>query len=315
MMKRFFRIGLAGILLILTLIPALAQNQPARTTTQPAVLNALSERVGVPGLGLGSLVSWNWFFGTYEFVVSQGCLGAPAAAPGGNAAGWQRYVLNYKGTEYVYLISDDAANLLLCNEAALSTPVPSVTPPTAAQPTPTLPPAVPPTITPPPLVMMTSTPAPTTSESENPQGSCPLPERLSAGIARVLPGDPQWIHSGGVRSSPKIGEINPGQLVRVIGGPTCDVSSGMNYYQIEFGIDGGWTSEGLDGVYWLEPMVIEPLFLVPNAARTIPASWISQNFPAGFKDVVFSRDAAIAAVLENDGAISVLDYVAGVVLW
>src|SRR5690349_14617484 len=98
-MKKWMVGVAAGLWLMLLVMPVFAQNQPSRTQTQPAVLNALGERVGVSGLGLGSLVSWNWFYGTYAFVVSQGCTGAPASAPGGDAGGWQRYILNYKGTE------------------------------------------------------------------------------------------------------------------------------------------------------------------------------------------------------------------------
>src|SRR5262245_28476857 len=112
-MKRLIAAVICLMLAGLSMVPVLAQ-QPSRQQTQAAVLNALSQRVGVPGLGLGSLADWNWFFGPYDFVVSQGCVGAPSVAPVNDV--WQRFELSYKGTEYVYLISSDAQHMVLCNE-------------------------------------------------------------------------------------------------------------------------------------------------------------------------------------------------------
>ncbi len=273
------------------LTPVLAQ-QPSRIQTEPIALQALGERVGVPGLNLSSLVNWSWSFGTYDYVVSQGCLGAPSVAP--RAGGWQRYVFNYRGIEYVYLISDDTQSLFLCNEAALGTAVPS---PTVA----------PPTATPSALSLMTATPLPVASNTPvATTPSCSLPPRLSAGGgARVTPGEPNWVHAAASRQSAKTGEIPAEEVFQVLEGPVCDAAAGMYYWRVRYQNQIGWTSEGL-GEYWLEPIIVRVGFTIDNAAQAVSAEWL-QAYPAGINAIAFSTFGTVLAILEPNGTVILYD--------
>jgi hypothetical protein len=292
-MNRIIKIILIGFVAATLNLAVIAQSQPSRAETQPVVLQALSTEVGIPNLTLGSLVTWSWNFGTYEYVLALGCEGAPTVSP--NNGGWQRYILNYRGTEYVYLISDDLQQVLLCNESSLPTAVPSAgQTPLPANPTP-------------------AGIAPSTPGAGQGGGivvtvpSCDLAPRLRVGgTGRVTPGDPNWVHEQPDRTSRKVGEIAGGATFTVLADPVCDAKTGINYWYVQTDDVIGYTAEGLDDIYWIEPVSSTAGFNAQTAGQAAPAAWLSA-FPSGAQAIVFSSVQPFMAVLDPNGKVFIYD--------
>lgn len=84
---------------------------------------------------------------------------------------------------------------------------------------------------------------------------CPLTPRLTVGaVGRVTPGTPNALRSAPGRNratSSVIGEIPGGGVFAVMSGPVC--ADGFNWWQVTYAGQVGWTAEGENGVYWLEP--------------------------------------------------------------
>ncbi len=90
--------------------------------------------------------------------------------------------------------------------------------------------------------------------------SCPaaMPSRLYPGArGRVSDDDPTALN---VRrepgtSSPRVGQVSPGQTFQVIDGPQC--VENMAWFQIIYGISAvqGWVAEGQDEQYFVEPIL------------------------------------------------------------
>ena len=291
-MRLIWKITLFLIAIVLTTLqPAFAQSTaPDRTQTQIAVLNAMSERFGRT-LTITDISSRQWFFGSYDYVRGLGCPDSPLSAPVGG--GWQRFEMTYQNTVYVYLVSDDAQNMVTCNEALLPTRSPSTTPVPVTTLTPigsgasgsrqdTIPTATT-TVSGSgasgggqAVIPSATVSSETASQNTQPTSipGCDLPVRLQIGIrGAVTPGEPNWIHSQPLRSSSKTGEIPGGEQFTVLDGPTCDSASGMNFWLVEYEAVVGWTSEGLDE-YWLVP--IEPIALSgENIERAIAPQWLN----------------------------------------
>jgi len=73
--------------------------------------------------------------------------------------------------------------------------------------------------------------------------------------ARVTPGTPNNLRDlppSGAAASNIIGQIPGGASFTVVSGPQCG-SDGLMYWQVNFNGALGWTAEGDQGVYWLEP--------------------------------------------------------------
>ncbi len=93
------------------------------------------------------------------------------------------------------------------------------------------------------------TPAPATM-----MGQCPgfLPSRLSPNSwGRVLPGLPNNLRAQPNLNATLIGQIPPGAVFQVLGGPVCADSTA--WYQVYYNGIMGWTAEGQGTAYWLEP--------------------------------------------------------------
>jgi hypothetical protein len=292
------------VIFLCSALPMLAQDTPSRTQTQPAVLADLARRVGQPSLTLGDLGDWAWFFGTYNYVTGLGCIGAPA----GLAGRWQRWEMTYGSTPYVYLITDDAQTIILCNEAALTTP--TAVPPATATPQATVPAGI--TVIP----GATATATLIGSASSGSLGgtaptevTCALPPRLTkGGSGRVTPGDPNWLHASSSRDSTKTGELAGESVFTVVDGPVCDAASGMNYWMISAGTITAWTSEGRDGEYWLEPISSKQVISSATAATLKSASWVT-SFPVAIQNVVFSPGSKYFIVLDTSGRAALYDAV------
>lgn len=84
------------------------------------------------------------------------------------------------------------------------------------------------------------------------QSDCTLIPRLEIGsTARVTPGDPNNVRAEPTTNSANIGSIPGSGMFVVMDGMVC--ADGFNWWQVNF--DGliGWTVEGNNGTYWVEP--------------------------------------------------------------
>lgn len=79
--------------------------------------------------------------------------------------------------------------------------------------------------------------------------------RLSVGLpARVVAGGvPNRLRDAPSTSGTFLGQIAPSTELSVLAGPVCDAASGVVFWQVQAQDLQGWTAEGLDGVYFLEP--------------------------------------------------------------
>lgn len=85
--------------------------------------------------------------------------------------------------------------------------------------------------------------------------SCPnaLPERLVVGqLGRVTPGSSNNVRAEPSRNADLVGQIPGGSEFTVLEGPRC--VDDLVWWQVDFGGLVGWTVEGADGEYWLEPL-------------------------------------------------------------
>jgi hypothetical protein len=90
--------------------------------------------------------------------------------------------------------------------------------------------------------------------SNRPPASCPgaPPFRLQVGQSgRVTPGDANNLRAQGASNAQIVGTLRGGDTFAVVGGPTC--SGGMTYWQVNHNGQVGWTAEGTNTSYWLEP--------------------------------------------------------------
>jgi hypothetical protein len=284
-MKRLWGIGL--VLVLGMLVPVLAQEQPPRTQTQAAVLRALGERIGNPNLALPNITRLEWAYGDYAYIVSLGCAAAPFSPP--VAGGWQRFVLTYQGQSYVYLIANDATNLIPCTLENTPTPIPLATtllPTTTANP------------------LATPVIGGGTAGTLGGNAVCALPPRLVVGAAgRVTPGEPNWVHAEPRRSSPKTGEILGLGVFSVLAGPFCDPATGMNYWQVQYAGQQGYTSEGLNSEYWIEPTQVLLPITLETASTLEEAYWLSE-FPQGILEVEY-QPSGVWLVLDKNGVITI----------
>jgi hypothetical protein len=89
---------------------------------------------------------------------------------------------------------------------------------------------------------------------------CTLAPRLTVGQRGVVtPGLPNSVRSQPNRNnntSAVIGEIPGTGIFTVLAGPVC--GDGLYWYQVNYNGLIGWTAEGQNGVYWLEPSGIVP---------------------------------------------------------
>jgi hypothetical protein len=286
------RLWLIMLMLLFAVSVAAAQTPEARD----AVFADLSRRVGQT-ITLTSLTSWTWNFGPYTYItgLGNGCPTAPATSPT-STGDWQRFGITYQGVTYEYVISDNLQFIYLCNEATLLTPAAS---------TPTLPiPSVP-------TAVVTTAPV----GSRN----CSLPTRLTkGGRANITPGDPNWVHNEPRRDASKIGEIPGGSEVVVVDGPQCDTASSMNYWLVRYttptGLLIGWTAEGLNGDYWLEPVVGRAEINAANATSLSPlalAQAVTTQHQEGVSTLALSDDATLLATADSTGTIRLWDVTDG----
>lgn len=80
----------------------------------------------------------------------------------------------------------------------------------------------------------------------------PVPRLVVNGRGRVLPGDANNVRGQPSRDSELIGAIPGGAEFTVLEGPNC--VDGLNWWRVETDALTGWTVEGADAEYWIEPI-------------------------------------------------------------
>jgi hypothetical protein len=100
-----------------------------------------------------------------------------------------------------------------------------------------------------------------------PPPPCAPSPRLSVGsTGRVTPGLPNTVRSApGVYGTYRVGQIPGGGVFSVISGPQC-ANDGRWWWQVNYNGLVGWTAEGQNYTYWLEPLVYNP----PPPACVLP---------------------------------------------
>ena len=103
-------------------------------------------------------------------------------------------------------------------------------------------------------VTPSSAPPAQPSEPNVPAGNCqgaPPPRLSVGGRGRVTPGLPNKIRSAPSTGAPQTGSIPGEGVFSVLSGPRC--VDGYLWWQVEYEGVTGWTANGGDGEYWVEP--------------------------------------------------------------
>ncbi|MCB9453208.1 MAG: SH3 domain-containing protein [Anaerolineaceae bacterium] len=85
--------------------------------------------------------------------------------------------------------------------------------------------------------------------------TCPnsLPPTLIIGqMGRVLPGDPNRIRAEPSTGGAEMGYIPGGAVFTVLDGPVC--AEGYTWWQVDYNGSVGWTVQGDNATYWIEPL-------------------------------------------------------------
>lgn len=94
---------------------------------------------------------------------------------------------------------------------------------------------------------------PGSAAQEDDSCAATLPVRLAVGErGQVLPGQPNNVRAQPTTNSQILGQIAGSGFFRVMDGPVC--AEGMAWWQVQHGALIGWTAEGADSTYWLEPL-------------------------------------------------------------
>ncbi|MCA0457016.1 MAG: SH3 domain-containing protein [Chloroflexi bacterium] len=85
--------------------------------------------------------------------------------------------------------------------------------------------------------------------------ACALPPRLTIGQrGQVIGTSPNNLRAAPARSADLIGMIDGGGLFTVLAGAACDPTSGINWWQVDYAGQTGWTAEGDSQNYFVEPI-------------------------------------------------------------
>ncbi len=278
---------IALVILCLTVSSLAAQGAPEQIN---AAITDLSTRVG-RAVTLNNLDQWNWeqrMFGD----TSLGCPAPDQAYAQVQTAGYV-FAMVYKGTPYEYHVSADQKIVVLCQS---NVAVPANATPAPANVTP-LPSATP------------------TIEQQYNNPLCPLPKpgevpymrtRLRTGItARATLGAANRLRDNAGITANQVGEIPGGAAFMVQAGPQC--VDNILWWQVNYDGKIGWTAEGKDGAYYLEPM---PTLALParqpitaqNAALLRMLTSTQGNFMG---DLAWATNGQTLAVLGAPGSDSI----------
>lgn len=212
--------------LVALLIPMFATQAQQAPDPINAALADLSTRVGKT-VTLGDLDNWSYEQETYP-NAALGCP-KPGVAYADVLTGGFQFTLIYAGVSYDYRVSSDKRIVTLCGNVEVTPSAPLCPPPGDA-------------------------------------GF--LAPRLTKGVqAKVEDGGiPNNIREIPGSSGNLLGEIPPGATFTVVDGPQCSLLDKVVWWQVSYNNITGWTAEGKDGDYW-----VEPLNFVPTATAEAPA--------------------------------------------
>jgi serine/threonine-protein kinase len=105
-----------------------------------------------------------------------------------------------------------------------------------------------------PVAQPTATPTPVPTAGPNDCAGSPSPTRLHTEMtARVgLGGVPNRIREEPDPSATMITQVPPGELFRVIGGPVCDDTQFLRWWEVTYRDSTGWMAEGVGDRYFVE---------------------------------------------------------------
>ncbi len=244
------------ILVLLLLSTAMVAAQGAPEQIDDA-LRDLSQRVGVE-LTLNDLF-WTWAQQNYD-NTSLGCPQEGQTYTQTPVVGYE-FTFRYGGNIYDYRVSADRSIVFLCDvtpesdEDTTDEPDP-INPDTPPYSNPLCP--------------------------EPPEGLTYIRTRLAPGIqARVVPGLPINLRQQPDSVAAITGEIPGGSIFTVLSGPACE-DTGALWWQVDY--DGliGWTAEGRNGSYFVEPLPAAPIAadrpVIGAASDFIEVSRLQANY-------------------------------------
>ncbi len=181
-----------------------------------------------------------------------------------------QFILVYESVSYDYRVSADKNIVVLCSSTGVTPPCPP------------------------------------------PDDPAYLPPRLSVGTQGrvVTTGIPNNIRQQPGSSSQLLGEIPPGATFNVSGGPSCSTLDKIVWWKVDYNGISGWTAEGKDKEYWLEPLTLTGT-AVPSPSAPQP---ITPATAAQLKTLVDLRSPLGTAVVSPDGKILALLVESGVQL-
>jgi hypothetical protein len=125
-----------------------------------------------------------------------------------------------------------------------------------------------------------------------------LPSRLTANIGqvgRVVPGGPNNVRQDPNIIAPKVGEIEGGEAFDVLEGPFC--GDGYAWWLVATETLEGWTVEGSEGEYFIEPEL--PQVTVLNVKDTLEVIAILEN-DVTTTDVLFELGSGLVIITDGD---------------
>lgn len=239
------------IILLFTIMPVFAQQMAMPPEEINNALEDLSRRLGVP-LTLRSFDSWRW---SEEFFDDTG-MGCPQAGEeiANTPTRGFRFLFTYQGITYDYRVAEDAERINLCQDTLA--PQPEA----------------------PPVGEYSNLLCPEPAEGALPY----MRSRVATGVqARITTSVPNNLRAEPGLNGAQIGQLGDAAIFDIIGGPAC--VDGFVWWQIQENDRTGWTAEGLEGNYYLEPLPGARLpgrqpITPDNANRLIFMSQIQGNF-------------------------------------
>jgi hypothetical protein len=147
-------------------------------------------------------------------------------------------------------------------------------------------------------------------------GTAPAPRLTVGESGRVLPGDSNNLRDTPSRDGARIGAIEGGGQFIVLEGPVC--ADDLNWWKVDYNGLVGWTVEGMEGEYWVEPyevVVVEyepaPIFEPPFELVNLPKVGDTVRVTTGDTALRFRaeplRDAAVVGLAEDGDLLTLLD--------